>query len=116
MTHESCRGRTLLAPMLMSEIPVTVGLNNKVKAGLTASRGVGARNSSASYLSCSRTQSCSTFTVNVEEMSDASHCHAMSEKLKRDREMCLDSFGVAKHSRGHGLSTDSAVRGVLCTD
>lgn len=25
-------------------------------------------------------------------MSDASHCRAMSEKLKRDREMCLDSL------------------------
>lgn len=49
-------------------------------------------------------------------MSDASHCHAMSEKLKCDREMCLDSFGVATHSRGHHPSTDSAVRGVLFKD
>lgn len=47
-------------------------------------------------------------------MSDAPHCHAMSGKLKRDSEMCVDSFGVANHSRGHLPSTDSAVRGVPC--
>lgn len=49
-------------------------------------------------------------------MSDASLCRAMSEKLKRDREMCLDSLGVANHSKGHHPSADSAVRGLLCKD
>ena len=40
----------------------------------------------------------------------------MSEELKRDREMCLDSFGVTNHSRGHHPSTGSAVGGVFRKD
>lgn len=44
-------------------------------------------------------------------MSDVSH--AVSEKLKCYPEMCLDSFGVANHSRGHHDCTDSAVKEVI---
>lgn len=92
-----------------------IGWNNKVKAGLTAG-GEFAVQRSTSYVSYSCTQSCSAFTVKAEEMSDASHCHALSEKLKRDSEMCLDSFGVTNHSRVHHPSTDRAVTGVIGKD
>lgn len=44
VTHAKCSSWTLPAPLLISEILVTViGLNNKGKAGLTASRDPGSR-------------------------------------------------------------------------
>lgn len=49
-------------------------------------------------------------------MSDACYCHAVSEKLTCWREMCLDSFGVANHSRGHRDCTDTAVKEVVHKD
>ena len=42
-----------------------------------------------------------TCTVNIEAVSHASHSHTVSEQLKRVCKMCLDSLGVANHSRGH---------------
>lgn len=104
-----------LHPCLWVSADTFIGWNNKVKADLTVSRVAGVQQST-SYVSYSCMQSCRAFTVKVEVMSDASHCHALSEMLKRDSEICLDSFGVTNHSRGHHPSTDRAVRGVLHKD
>lgn len=116
MTHENFSLWTLLPPIPISNILVTViRLNNEVinlKGRSHCQQEVS--NNGASYQSHSCTRSRSTFTVNVEEMSAGSHCRAMSEKLKWDSEMCLDSFGVTNQSRGHHPSTDSAVREVRC--
>lgn len=49
-------------------------------------------------------------------MLDAPYYHAVSEKLKCDCEMCLDSYGVANYSRGHHDCTDSADKEVIGKD
>lgn len=41
-----------------------------------------------------------------EDVTGASRCRAMSEKLRHDSEMCLDSLSVTNHSRGHHPSAD----------
>lgn len=40
------------------------------------------------------------------DVTGASRCSAMSEKLRHDSEMCLDSLSVTNHSRGHHPSAD----------
>lgn len=64
MTHENCSSWTLIAPILMSKILVTlIELNNKVVSLLPE---CWACNSSANYQSYSCIHSCSTVTVNAE--------------------------------------------------
>lgn len=58
----------------------------------------------------------SAWVIEVRPLPSNHSWRVLSEKLKRDSEMCSDSFGVTDHSRGHRPSTDRAVRGVPAKD